>query len=238
MCRAILPNLFTIGNLFCGFVAIHYILQGKMIPAAWLILLGAALDKMDGFIARLVGKDSAFGIEFDSLVDICTFGIGPALMIYLSYLNTGWGLIIAFVYLLCGALRLARFNTVSHEHMDDEKSDFYMGLPIPMAAICLTQYVAFAERSFASPHTVPLAVSLVLLLSFVMLSRFDYDTMPNFRANSPRDRLKQIYFLGLVTLMIHPRTQDYFFVLIMIYILIGLYRRVVSVFRDEVTQHA
>ena len=71
-----------------------------------------------------------------------------------------------------------------------------------------------------------------------MLSRFDYDTMPNFRANSPRDRLKQIYFLGLVTLMIHPRTQDYFFVLIMIYILIGLYRRVVSVFRDEVTQHA
>ena len=238
MSRAMLPNLFTIGNLFCGFVAIHYIVQGKMIPAAWLIVLGAVLDKMDGFIARLVGKDSTFGIEFDSLVDICTFGIGPALMIYLSYLNTGWGLIIAFVYLLCGALRLARFNAASLQHVDEDKGDFYMGLPIPMAAICLTQYVAFAERSFATPHTVPVAVSLVLFLSFIMISRLEYDCMPNFRATSPRDRFKQIYFLGSVALMIHPRTQDYFFMLVMIYIVSGVYRRVMSVFRDQATQHA
>ena len=238
MYRAILPNLFTIGNLFCGFVAIHYILQGKMMPAAWLIVLGAVLDKMDGFVARLVGKDSAFGIEFDSLVDICTFGIGPALMIHLSYLNTGWGLIIAFVYLLCGALRLARFNAASLKHASDEKGDYYMGLPIPMAAICLSQYVAFAERSFASPHTVPVAVSLVLLLSFIMVSRLEYDSMPNFRASSPRDRFKQIYFLGSAALMIHPRTQDHFFMLVMVYIFSGLYRRVMGVFRDEVTQHA
>ena len=235
MYRAVLPNLFTIGNLFCGFVAIHYILQGSFRPATWLILLGAVLDKMDGLIARYMGKDSRFGIEFDSLVDICTFGVGPALMIYLSYLHTGWGLGIAFVYLLCGALRLAHFNTISQ---DDEKSDFYLGLPIPTAAICLTQYVAFTERTWMSTHTAALAVSLVLLLSLLMVSRLEYDSLPNFRATAFRDRFKQIYFIVSVTLMIHPSTQDFFFLLVMTYILSGIYRRVAGIFSNEVTQHA
>ena len=235
MPRAILPNLFTIGNLGCGFLAIHYIVQGNFRPAAWLIVLGAVLDKMDGLIARLVGEDSRFGIEFDSLVDICTFGIGPALMIYLSYLNSGWGLITAFLFLLCGTLRLARFNVLS---LDDEKGKFYTGLPIPMAAICLTQYVAFAERSMAGAHSFPMAASIVLLLSLAMISRLEYDSIPSFRAASFWGRFKQVYFLVSVGFMLHPGTQDLFFLLILIYIFSGLYRRIVALFSDDVTQHA
>ena len=87
MYRALLPNMFTVGNLFCGFLAMHYTMEGKYIPAAWLIVLGAALDKLDGRIARLVGNDSDFGIEFDSLVDVCTFGLVPAFMVYHSLLR-------------------------------------------------------------------------------------------------------------------------------------------------------
>ena len=235
MYRAILPNLFTIGNLFCGFLAIHYILQGSFGPATWLIVLGGVLDKMDGLIARFMGKDSRFGIEFDSLVDICTFGVAPALMVYLSYQKSGWGLIIAFVYLLCGTLRLARFNALS---LDDEKGDYYLGLPIPMAAICLTQYVAFAGDTWIGGHTDGLAAPLVLLLSLIMVSRFEYDPIPNFRASGLGGRFKQIYFLVSVTFMIHPSTQGLFFILLTVYVLSGVYRRIVGLFSDEITQHA
>ena len=79
----------------------------------WLIVLGAALDTMDGRIARFIGNDSKFGIEFDSLADVCTFGIAPALMVYRESLNSSWGVAIAFAFLLCGALRLARYNLLS-----------------------------------------------------------------------------------------------------------------------------
>ena len=235
MYRAILPNLFTIGNLFCGFLAIHYILQGNFGSAAWLIVLGGVLDKMDGLIARFMGKDSRFGVEFDSLVDICTFGVAPALVFYLSYPNSGWSLIIAFVYLLCGALRLARFNAFSLDH---EKGDYYLGLPIPVAAICLTQFVVFSADSWIGGHTARLAAPLVLLLSLIMVSRFEYDPIPNFRASGLGGRLRQIYFLVSVTCMIIPSTQGIFFILITIYVLSGVYRSIVGLFSDEVTQHA
>ena len=242
MYRAVLPHLFTIGNLFCGFLSLRYILQGNYKPAVWLIVLAAVLDKMDGMIARAMGKDSHFGIEFDSLADICTFGVGPALMIYLSCLHSGWGLVIAFVYLLCGALRLARFNVLSHAGAesgeDDEKGGFYLGLPIPLAAICLTQYVNFTERTWATSHTAALAVSLVLLLSALMVSHLEYDSAPSFRSTAFWDRFKQIYFIVSLVLMIYPATQDLFFPLVMGYILSGIYRWVVSLFTDEVTQHA
>ena len=98
--RSVIPNLLTVGNLFCGFLALHYIVQGKYVPAAWLIVLAGALDNMDGRLARYMGRDSKFGIEFDSLADVCTFGIVPAFMLYHSLLPSGWGAALAFVFLL------------------------------------------------------------------------------------------------------------------------------------------
>jgi CDP-diacylglycerol--serine O-phosphatidyltransferase len=238
MYRTVLPNLFTIGNLFCGFLALHYGLKGSYTPAAWLIVLGAVLDKMDGKIARFVGKDSQFGIEFDSLVDICTFGVVPAILIYHSQLGHGWGLVVAFIYLLCGALRLARFNTRSLDENDEEKSAFYMGLPIPMAAVCLSQYVVFAEHTWESNHGVAISTLVVLMLSAMMVSRVEYDAMPNFRGSGFWDRFKQIYFVVAVTLIIHPDTQHLFFPLVMFYVLSGVYRWVTGVLSDTATQHA
>ena len=92
-----IPNTFTVGNLFCGFLALHYVFQGNYVPAAWLIVVGAVLDKMDGRLARRIGSDSQFGIQFDSIVDVCTFGIVPATLIYQAHLQTPWGLGLAFV---------------------------------------------------------------------------------------------------------------------------------------------
>ena len=236
MSRGILPHLFTIGNLFCGFLAIHYIVLGNFVPAAWLIVLGAALDNMDGKLARLMGKNSHFGIEFDSLADVCTFGMAPALMIYNSHLNNGWELIFPFIYLMCGALRLARFNTLPQ---GSGKKDFFMGLPIPCAAIILTQYVVFTEHAWEPEHAVLMAVALILFLGALMISRLPFDTMAGLRASTPWARFKQFYFLVTLALIIYPSTsKEFFFPLTMLYLLPGFYRRVSSMFSDEVTQHA
>ena len=160
--RQFIPTAFTIGNLFCGFLALHYAFNGNYVPAAWLIFLGAVFDKMDGQLARVMGRDSQFGLHFDSIVDACTFGVVPAAIIYQAHLPTGWGLALAFAFLLCGTMRLARFNTLS---LEGERGEFYMGLAIPTAAVCLTQYVVFV-KAWPIPHATPLAVLLILVLSF------------------------------------------------------------------------
>src|SRR2546427_7927732 len=124
----LLPNLMTAGNLFCGFTGTLKILEGALLQASnpdaagdlfhtaiWFILAACIFDLLDGRLARLGGHESAFGREFDSLADLVSFGIAPALLVYQIVLgefrNAGW--MIAFVYLACGALRLARFNCVS-----------------------------------------------------------------------------------------------------------------------------
>ena len=124
----LLPNLMTAGNLFCGFAAVLCIYDGaqetnyaiaamKFRDAIWFILAACIFDLLDGRLARLGGHDSAFGREFDSLADVVSFGMAPALLVYQIVLgefqNLGW--MIAFVYLACGTLRLARFNCVAAE---------------------------------------------------------------------------------------------------------------------------
>src|SRR3954465_10520857 len=122
----LLPNLMTAGNLFCGFAAVLCIYDGaqdsdfklaavKFHDAIWFILAACIFDLLDGRLARLGGHDSAFGREFDSLADIVSFGVAPALMVYWIVLqdfpNACW--IISVIYMVCGAMRLARFNVVA-----------------------------------------------------------------------------------------------------------------------------
>ena len=227
-----IPTAFTIGNLFCGFLALHYAFNGNYVPAAWLIFLGAVFDKMDGQLARVMGRDSQFGLHFDSIVDACTFGIVPAAIIYQAHLPTGWGLALAFAFLLCGAMRLARFNTLS---LDGERGEFYMGLAIPTAAVCLTQYVVFV-KAWPIPHATPLAVLLILVLSFLMVSRLDYDSIPNFRGTSLGDRFKQLYLITTVGLTIYDST--FFFPMTLVYIFSGPVRWIFRLVHGDVTQHA
>ena len=233
---AVIPNLFTVGNLLCGFLALRFVTQGNYVPAAWLIVLAAALDNMDGRIARLIGRDSAFGIEFDSLADVCTFGVVPAFMLYHSVLNSGWGAVLAFVFLLCGALRLARFNVMSHA---SGKADYFTGLPIPAAAIGLSQFIVFTEHAWETAHAVQLGILITLFLAGLMVSRVEYDSMPSFRSGGLWDRCKQAFFIGAVVLVILPATsKDFFFPLVLAYLVTGVGRWLVSMFGDEVTQHA
>ncbi len=169
----ILPNLFTSGNLFCGFFSIVATFNGRFVHASIAILVAGVFDVLDGKIARLSGANSRFGIEYDSLADLISFGVAPALLVFSwalkPYGRVGW--LAAFLFLACGALRLARFNvqTVTLE------TKSFTGLPIPAAAwmIALTVLLYNRLESWITHEQVPLLV-MIYLLAFLMVSNIRY----------------------------------------------------------------
>ena len=135
----IIPSLFTTGNLLCGYIAVVRSLEGQFEWAALAIFIAALLDRVDGWVARLTRTSSAFGVQLDSLADIISFGMAPALVIYLwalAPLPKPWSLA-PFLYLAAGATRLARFNIQA----PSQDRRFFVGLPIPAAACVLAACV-------------------------------------------------------------------------------------------------
>ena len=140
----ILPNLLTTGNLFFGYFSIIKSMEGDFTAAATAILLASVFDILDGRVARMTNGSSEFGVQYDSLCDLMSFGIAPAIMVY-HYSLSGLGRIawaLCFIYVLCGALRLARFNV---QASIGQNVDGFIGLPIPMPAGLLSCFVAFLE---------------------------------------------------------------------------------------------
>jgi CDP-diacylglycerol--serine O-phosphatidyltransferase len=217
----LLPNLMTAGNLFCGFAATLKIVQGALLQtsdadaaadlfhtAIWYILGACIFDMLDGRLARLGGHDSPFGREFDSLADIVSFGLAPALMVYrivlMDFPRVGW--VVAFVYLLCGALRLARFNCMaaapSSSTAGPDKS--FRGFPIPAAAgliASLTLFMLwwFGERDHEIGRLKWMLPPLMLFLSFMMFSGFSY---PSFKGLSWRSTRSVPRFLIIIVVLI------------------------------------
>ncbi len=179
----LLPSLFTIGNVFFGFFAIVSALNGSFQRAAILIFVSGVLDGLDGRIARLTGTESDFGREFDSLADVITFGVAPALLAY-SSLSRDFGRLawlIPLFYLLCTASRLARFNVQTH----GRKSRYFVGLPTPAAACSVGALLLFAHnRSIDQLLGAPLLTAL-MLLGILMISTFRY---PSFKSVDLRRR--------------------------------------------------
>jgi len=191
----LLPNLMTAGNLFCGFLAILMIFKGMRDPAegsqsyftAIGLILGACVfDLLDGRLARMRGQESLFGREFDSLADIVSFGVAPALLvmdIVLNDFNDRLGWITAFVYLLCGGMRLARFNCIAAEEQDTgKKSTDFRGFPIPAAAGVIASLTVFLLWLHEGDKAIGFwrygLLVMMWLLSFLMLSEFRY---PSFK---------------------------------------------------------
>jgi CDP-diacylglycerol--serine O-phosphatidyltransferase len=169
----ILPSLFTTGNLFCGFWAIISVFQEKFFYAAVAILLASVFDVLDGKVARLSGATSKFGVQYDSLADLVSFGIAPALLAYSwalrPYGRFGW--LAAFLFVVCGALRLARFNVQS----SSVEVKYFKGLPIPVAAsmIALTilLYLRLIETAWVKDIVI---LVMIYILAFLMVSTFRY----------------------------------------------------------------
>jgi CDP-diacylglycerol--serine O-phosphatidyltransferase len=169
----ILPNLFTTGNLFCGFWAIISVFQEKFFYAAVAILLACVFDILDGKVARLSGATSKFGVQYDSLADLVSFGIAPALLAFSwalrPYGKFGW--LAAFLFVVCGALRLARFNVQS----SSGEVKYFKGLPIPaaasMIALTILLYLRLIETDWVKDIVI---LVMIYILAFLMVSNIRY----------------------------------------------------------------
>ncbi|SFS85430.1 CDP-diacylglycerol--serine O-phosphatidyltransferase [Marininema halotolerans] len=165
-----LPSIFTVGNLFLGVVAMILAVEGEWKYGAIMVIIGMFLDGLDGRVARMLNTQSEFGKELDSLSDMISFGVAPALIMYTSILHElgilGW--IIAAVFPICGALRLARFNV--HPGIPG----YFIGLPITAAGGVLATMALYSGKT-AGPTVLVLGM---LLLSYLMVSQIKY---PNFK---------------------------------------------------------
>ena len=172
----VLPNLFTSMNIFCGFYAILSAVDGRFIHAAVAILIGGVFDLLDGKIARATSTTSQFGVEYDSLADLISFGLAPALLMFLWALKPfgrlGW--LAGFLFMICGALRLARFNTAA---LSGSSTSHFQGLPIPAAAGMNVSVILLFSRLGVEPGAYSFLMLIMLYaLSFLMVSSVKYNS--------------------------------------------------------------
>ena len=207
----------TAGNLFCGFLAITMCIQAKFevdpeitkglyINAVWCILAAVVCDALDGRLARLGGKESLFGAEFDSIADIVSFGLAPSLLVYFLILSPDTypfferlGFIIGFIYLLCAAVRLARFNVITspllptHEKLKNNKD--FLGLPVPAAAGLIASLVFVITNYDMKKWAIGLPF-LMIFIAFLMVSNVQY---PSFKNVDWHTKLRlQTFIIGLI----------------------------------------
>ena len=238
----VLPTLMTAGNILSGFVAILQIFKGReglvtehYYWAIIAILAACLFDVLDGRVARLGGQESPFGRELDSIADIVSFGVAPALLVHDIVLSSiekpaGLGWLIASVYLVCGAMRLARFNCIAASD-DKTNSKHFRGCPIPAAAgviASLTLLMLWLDEGNKEigPWKYGLAV-LMVLLSFLMMSDLEY---PSFKSINWRTRRSPAWVLvSIIVVAFTVRNWEWMpSVLFVSYLLYGLFRPWIS----------
>lgn len=245
----LLPNLMTAGNLCCGFFATLTIFNGmkeaefiNAYPfyekAILLIFASCLFDLLDGRLARMGGKESPFGQEFDSIADVVSFGMAPALLVSQAVLfnlpsKIGWA--IAFIYLLCGAMRLARFNCLANMPKKEGESSDFRGIPIPMAAgfIASVTFLLIYFSKHDSGNDLGywnwVLAGAMLILSGLMISNVRY---PSFKKVDFRTRgTVWGILLGalVIVLLLNEETRWYTPTAIFsLYLLYGLIRPLIS----------
>ncbi len=225
----ILPNTLTLCGMFLGFYSILATLKGNYIHAAWAIMIAIIFDGLDGWVARLTHSTTRFGIELDSLSDLVAFGIAPAVMLYkwslIPFGRVGWAA--AFLFVACGALRLARYNV----QMGSTESKAFTGMPIPGAAAIVATLVIFYHEMW---ETVPVKSYFILVFTFflavLMVStlRFHGAKELDFSKRKPFWILVAIVMV-LAIIIIHPEIA--LFVFAMIYLIGGIIENIVLYYR-------
>jgi CDP-diacylglycerol--serine O-phosphatidyltransferase len=202
----LIPSSFTVANVFCGFYAIVSSIRGEFAFAGSLIGVGILLDTLDGRVARFANASSEFGREFDSLADQVSFGVAPMVLAYTWALHLwprlGW--LIGFLFVICGALRLARFN-IQQSSVDKR---FFVGLPIPAAAGVVAALVfRFPEPLGTKGEAIPV-LGLVLALSLLMVSKVRYYSFKDFDLRRRQPHLALLFFALLIAAVFtHPEVM-------------------------------
>ena len=244
----LLPNAMTAGNLCCGFLAVLTIFNGMQVEAfdkaypfyqnAILFIFGSCIfDLLDGRLARLGGQESPFGQEFDSIADVVSFGMAPALLVSKAVLfslpeKIGW--IIAFVYLLCGAIRLARFNCLANMPKKPGASMDFRGIPIPMAAGFIASLTFLLIHLYNQETDMPVAWRWILAvamlgLSGLMISNVRYPSFKKVDWSTKGSVWSILGFVCIMWLLVHELTRWYTpTVIFTLYLLYGVLRPLLS----------
>lgn len=220
----ILPNGFTLANLFFGIFAIVAASRGEFSAAALYIVLGGIADALDGRVARATGTGSRFGSELDSLVDAISFGLAPAMIMFFAVLNKdGWDWILVFLFVACACLRLARFNI----EQAGRAKRYFVGLPSPAAGMTLATYYWFSQTSLYNETVLgdlPWHVMLryiMISLSFLMISPVSYPAVPTVGYKKVSEILGSLVVLTTI-LGVLFLPKEFFFPALMIYVIYGL----------------
>jgi CDP-diacylglycerol--serine O-phosphatidyltransferase len=200
----LLPSLFTMANMFCGYACIVYAMRGDYTTAAPYIGIAIVLDMLDGRIARLTGSTSAFGVEFDSLADVISFGVAPAVLAFswglTPFGRLGWAA--GFIFVSAAAIRLARFNIQTGSPYDKR---YFVGMPSPAAA-AVPAATVFAYPYGLQDWYATLALPMVLAPAFLMVSTIRYRSFKTFDLRSPRSYRKLILLaLVIAGIATHPQ---------------------------------
>jgi len=215
----ILPNLFTSSSLFGGFYSIIASIHGRYEAAAIAIIISAIFDCLDGRIARFTKTTSHFGTEYDSLSDLVSFGVAPAILAYLWALEPfgrlGW--LAACMYVICGALRLARFNV----EKTSSDGSFFKGLPIPAAAICISSMILFAGdiNSFSEKRPI-IIIFMIYFLSFLMVSSLRFFSFKEFNIRNQKP-FNVFVAIILICIVIAYKPNVLLFLILLSYVFSG-----------------
>jgi len=240
---SIVPSLFTIGNIFCGYYAIIWTLRGNWDYAAILIGVGYILDGLDGRIARLTKTASDFGVQLDSLADIVTFGVAPAILAF------SWGFaategmagntakhvhelgsVGSFAFVVCGALRLARFNLQAKKPPETSSKRYFVGLPIPAGAGLIAAVVHYFKTPTLMIGSALLWALLILLIAFLMISTVRYPSFKEFDVKKAKPSLALFVTAMLIWLTIFY-SEEVLLAMATIYVSSGLILKLVHTVR-------
>lgn len=195
----LLPSLFTVANLFCGWACVVYAMRGQFETAAPFIGFAIVLDMLDGRIARMTGSSSQFGVEFDSLADLISFGMAPAALTFQWGLaplgRLGWA--VGFLYLTAAAVRLARFNI---QHVSDKR--YFVGMPSPSAAGIPAATIYFYPYALTERGPAIIALVMLIVPALLMVSTFRFRSMKTLNLAAPRNPKVLLIAAGAIALMV------------------------------------
>jgi len=226
----VLPSTFTLGNMFFGFWSIVSAARGNFTWAGWCIVLAGVMDMLDGRVARLSKTDSRFGAELDSLVDLLSFGVAPALLMYHLEFAAAGGLawLLCFGYVVAAAVRLARYNVVAGSR---GYTPYFVGLPSTAAGMLLAVFYPFSQTpwyaaTLAAFNRQVLLVFLILVVSVLMVSNVRYPKLPPLGLRTWRGRVGLVFHTVLLAGGILV-PEYFFFPLGVVYVIYGLGRAVI-----------
>jgi CDP-diacylglycerol--serine O-phosphatidyltransferase len=225
-----IPSLFTILNLFCGFLSIMYSANDDLIQACMFIIYAALFDAFDGVVARFTHTTSRFGVELDSLSDVVSFGAAPSFILYKFYFYQldGIGVAVASLIMIFGALRLARFNA----QLVGFDKNYFIGTPIPISAITVSSFFLFYfNKNFSENLSLVFVYIIAIALPLLMMSRLRYDTLPKFTVREIKLHPVKYIFIFVIVIFIIFTKGDGLFVFCLFYLSTGIFRSGKNMFK-------